>query len=364
MRRYSIVLAVLLVLSLALASFGCAKPAPAPAPAPKPAPAPAPAPKPHEEVDIEVRSSKFGSAAYAMSVGLAEIVTKNHPWLRAEGVETFGSEDNIKTIGKSAVLRKSALAVATDITYWKALGGTEPFDREYKDLKVVLLMHLMQTGILTANSKITTKEDLVGKKIAMGLGGSSISDMAHYLLDDCWGMAGQYKPQYMGWGDSTKAVADGTVDAVLAFFGRLQDKSVVHSVFMSLFQTRAIYLLGPTAEELARGREITGFPTPHEVVPAGALGDWQKEDFDVWTIVTNWYAYDEMPDEIVYEVVKTAHENYKDMANYHAAGGVWSPETLAWLAVPSEDLIHPGALKYFKEKGLPITIGGAAAGTK
>jgi hypothetical protein len=37
-----------------------------------------------------------------------------------------------------------------------------------------------------------------------------------------------------------------------------------------------------------------------------------------------------------------------------------SPEVMAWLPSVSEDDVHPGALKYYKEKGIPLSIGGIA----
>ncbi len=38
---------------------------------------------------------------------------------------------------------------------------------------------------------------------------------------------------------------------------------------------------------------------------------------------------------------------------------IMSPKIMGWLPASSEAEIHPGALKYYKENGIPITIGGA-----
>jgi TRAP-type uncharacterized transport system substrate-binding protein len=63
---------------------------------------------------------------------------------------------------------------------------------------------------------------------------------------------------------------------------------------------------------------------------------------------------------VVYEVVKTVYENIPAFHDAHANMKVMSPEVMAFLPVSSEDEIHPGALKFYKEHNIKISIGGAS----
>ena len=58
----------------------------------------------------------------------------------------------------------------------------------------------------------------------------------------------------------------------------------------------------------------------------------------------SWWADAEMSDEIVYEIAKCIYENAKD-------GQLVTQKTIARISVP-EGLFHPGALKFYKDRGI------------
>jgi len=204
MKKWSLTLAVLLVMSL-LVSLGCAQ---------KPA-----APTAHEPYDVIVLGATAGGAAYIASVGLAEIMNKYHPWLKATAQETFGSVDNVKKIEGDP----RSFGVVSDITYWLALEGKEPFEKKFTTLRAVGLNYVGTYTLVSMNPKIKTKEDLVGKKIAMGKKGSSISNCSEFVLGDMWGMLDKVDAQYIGWKEGRAAIKDGLVDAMLIVIGLSAD---------------------------------------------------------------------------------------------------------------------------------------------
>jgi len=57
-----------------------------------------------------------------------------------------------------------------------------------------------------------------------------------------------------------------------------------------------------------------------------------------------------MPDEVIYKITKAVYENKKDMAAVFAALNDFEP---AGMARDYDDLTyHPGAIKFYQEKGL------------
>jgi TRAP-type uncharacterized transport system substrate-binding protein len=60
-----------------------------------------------------------------------------------------------------------------------------------------------------------------------------------------------------------------------------------------------------------------------------------------------------MPDDVTYEIAKIHYEHRKRFAEAHPAGAFISKETVGLMGV-SEDHVHPGALKFYKEAGIEI----------
>jgi TRAP-type uncharacterized transport system substrate-binding protein len=67
-----------------------------------------------------------------------------------------------------------------------------------------------------------------------------------------------------------------------------------------------------------------------------------------------------MEEKVAYEIVKLAHENREKFGMFHAVAKAMDPEVMAWLPVASEKDVHPGALKYYKEQGIKVSVGGAS----
>lgn len=85
-------------------------------------------------------------------------------------------------------------------------------------------------------------------------------------------------------------------------------------------------------------------------IPAGTyLG--QKEAVPTLSVQCILVANKNMPDDVAYTLTKTLYDNLPDVAKAHNKGAEISLEHAAdGVTIP----FHPGAVKYFKEKGLDI----------
>ncbi|WP_157966382.1 TAXI family TRAP transporter solute-binding subunit [Oceanibium sediminis] len=83
------------------------------------------------------------------------------------------------------------------------------------------------------------------------------------------------------------------------------------------------------------------------VIPAGTY-DGQDEDIPTVNLSTVILTTAEMDDEIVYRAVKAIAENHDRMIEAYGGFERWKPEDIH-VGLPIE--IHPGAVKYFKERG-------------
>ena len=120
-------------------------------------------------------------------------------------------------------------------------------------------------------------------------------------------------------------------------------------VYMDLFRTQKgkLNFFGP--DEVTIKKMIKGDPgTVRDVVPAGSFPG-QKGEIVSWGQMWTMIANSKMSNENSYLVVKTLMENHKKIPRYHPIGKHINPGN-ALKGVGSLKL-HPGAIRYWKEKG-------------
>jgi len=141
------------------------------------------------------------------------------------------------------------------------------------------------------------------------------------------------------------------------------DKFILHPLMTEPLQVKDIHFIPLTHEELERGSKISGWPCSTKIVPAGAFApNVPAQDMLAIINMLGWYAYPEVDDEILYEAVRVAYEHMEAFGEAHVGMTVMSPETIAWLPAASEAEVHPGALKYYQENGIKVSVGGASPG--
>jgi TRAP-type uncharacterized transport system substrate-binding protein len=96
------------------------------------------------------------------------------------------------------------------------------------------------------------------------------------------------------------------------------------------------------------------------VAPAGSLGKTQTEDLVIMTPPVDWAAGEQVSDEIVYEVTRVMYEAAEkgEFGQYHVIGKGMTPDFVVSSFWPTEEdcrkNYHPGALKYFDERGIKL----------
>src|SRR5690606_4923810 len=91
-----------------------------------------------------------------------------------------------------------------------------------------------------------------------------------------------------------------------------------------------------------------GAPYVAATVPAGT---YEGQDADVSTVAVGNFliTHSDVSDDVVYEMTKQLFENLPALSAAHkAADGVKLEDALKGMPVP----LHPGAERYYKEKGL------------
>lgn len=85
-------------------------------------------------------------------------------------------------------------------------------------------------------------------------------------------------------------------------------------------------------------------------IPKGTYKSNPTEDIPTLTVWNFMTVHKDAPDDFVYEVVKKTFENVDILIAAHKSAEEVKIENIQYSPIP----LHPGALKYYKEKGIPI----------
>jgi TRAP transporter TAXI family solute receptor len=323
----------------------------------------APARKAGETVELEMVSFRAGTSTYALSFGLADIVTKNHPWINVTGEEGGGSIANLRLMAENPEKRKTTLFMSHEASNFQARTAMAPFKEAYMDGRAFAAYADGPMWIWTKDKSISKPEDLTGKRVMLGTRGANVAVVYEWLFKR-WGVWDTLDVSYGAPGAQVDALTDGLVDALGTPFGVTsvpggQPPFQMSGLAIKLFSSRPnIGWITVQPEDIETMMRETGYPAITQMLPARTFdkyGGEQPQPIPTWSNVLSWWADKEMDEDIVYEVVKTVYENADKFAVVVGPPGeTVTQQGLSRLNVPKE-LFHPGALKFYKEKG--VTVG-------
>jgi TRAP transporter TAXI family solute receptor len=196
--------------------------------------------------------------------------------------------------------------------------------------------------VVRANSGISTFTDLKGKSVSSGSPGSGQWQLLGDLLVS-HGLKREtdVKEDYSSFAQSVEKIKDGNLDASLITAGT-PTASVTE--LANAHDIRIVPLSGPAIDKL---REVQPYYAK-VVLPAGT---YKGQDADVQTIAVRaiWATHEGLDAELAYHLVKALYENTEALAQVHVKGKEIALQTaLESVSIP----LHPGAERYYREKGL------------
>lgn len=201
-------------------------------------------------------------------------------------------------------------------------------------------------------SPIKTWEGLKGKKVFTGPpSGAAALDMEQFIE----GMTGfkpnvEYTAVRLNWGGAQAAMRDGQVDVYM------RPMQVPSALVDELVAVRPLRLLPVTAEDVKKpgmqklfgkaGNELTTLKAKSYQGVVNNDKDMPMPGFGLMQV-----AGKHVPDEVVYKVVKALFDNIGEI---HANNPAFRELTLKNPFSVLNVALHPGAAKYFMEKGIEI----------
>ncbi len=233
--------------------------------------------------------------------------------------------------------------VQTDVGAY-AYKGMRLFDEKVDDFSTVANLYMEQVQIVTLDPKIRTVADLKDKVVSVGAAGSgvyfnAVDVLKAYGLD----IDKDIKPTYQSFGDSVEALQDGKIDAGFIVAG------APTTAITSLAATKKVYLVSFDDEHILKLIAESPYYSKNIINK-----DVYNTDEDVTTVAVGAVviARDDVKPADVYNFLYGVFENKEAIAAAHAKGAELDLNFAAsYTAVP----YHPGAVKYFGEKGIKVT---------
>jgi len=194
--------------------------------------------------------------------------------------------------------------------------------------------------ITREDSGIHSITDLAGRTVDLGPRGSS-GEFVALKAFELFGI----RPRRIvnqSFAEGANALRDGLVDANFGVIG------VPVPAWLELSITRPVRIFGFTAEQVNR---LTGeFPY---LSPATIRANaYRRQDLAIPT-VQMWnaaFVHRDMSDDFVYELTKTIFENQAALITVHPAGAETLPANVVYISLP----LHPGAVRFYQERGLQL----------
>lgn len=287
----------------------------------------------------------FGGAAivgvyYQVALQISNLMNKNMGQkYNYIGRPTGGSVFNI-----NAMIRETFdFGVAQSDRNFQAFNGLADWDgKPVTNLRSVFSMHPETVMLVTRkDTGIKKVTDIKGKRVNIGNPGSGQRGNAEEVLK-IYGIDQNKDIMAEGLqqGEASRALVDRKIDA---FFYTVGNPSAAIEEPAQSVDMVLIPLDHPDIKKLADEKPYYVFTK----IPAG-LYKGVGYDVPTYAVTATVITHEKVADEIVYDMVKTVFEHLDQLKASHAAFRVLEPkQMLKGLSAP----FHPGAIKYYKEKG-------------
>ncbi|MBM3210707.1 hypothetical protein FJZ33_00690, partial [Candidatus Poribacteria bacterium] len=251
--------------------------------------------------------------------------------------------------------RKLCLSFSTDINVPQAQKGEAYFKGFQYDMRLLSNAYAIFQPMLSINPKIRTKDDVIGKRVSSsGPKGSTRSAIVEYSLN-AWGIMDKVKYQYIDIPETKDAMVDGFIDVSgAAAYIKPAVPYRLDPKLEELVATKTVYLIHLSREDWAAYQPKAEYKFDWGMVPKNAIRPGMPEEEKGSIRLTNgWFAPIDMDPKITYEIAKFISQRHKDIEKQFPVAACTYREMQA-TGIWTEDLIHPGALKWYKEAGIKI----------
>lgn len=296
---------------------------------------------------LTVSAGAMGQTWYMLAAHLGEKLKKEYAKSQIT-VMAGGGLSNVKLVEQGVV----DFAMTSTTLYSAAIQGKKPFKKKYKNMMGIANFQAPSAFyfMVEKSKNVKSIDEFIQKKMPLRLctfkksgppAVSVIRLLAEYGVTDKdvakWGG----KVNYMQWRDCVSLGRDGHIDAMI---GTTSLPSPNHA---ELASARDMELLPVPADKVAALKKKYGYLDV--IIPKGTFSGLVKKDLPVFGYYGYVVARRQLSNDVAYNMARFMYESDERIRRLHKSFQYYKPEKLT-LGIPGP--IHPGAIRFYKEKGI------------
>src|SRR3954465_7127517 len=294
--------------------------------------------------NLSIATGGTGGVYYPLGGGMAAVLSKYVSGMQATAEVTGGAVANLQLINTGKPYLGMTMADGTLDAY----KGEDKFKGKPVPVRTLLVMYPNRMHVVTIEGTgINSMKDLKGKRVSTGSGGSATEVMAFRVIEAVGlDKDRDLKRERLGVAESVNAIKDRKIDAFfwvgglptaavtdLANTPGVKIKMIDHADLVPAMNKKHgnLYVQAVIAKDVYRGMDADN----HQA-----------------TVMNLLVANQNMDDKTAYNIVKAVFDHKDDLVRTHKEaenikleGQKKSASPIPW---------HPGAIKYFAEKGIKL----------
>lgn len=290
---------------------------------------------------LSIATGGTGGVYYPLGGGLANVLGKAIPGVEATAEVTSASVDNIKLVGAG----KADIAFTLADTAADGFNGTGKFKEKVPVRAIAVIYANKSQWVTVEGTGIRKIQDLKGRHIATGAPGSGTETIAIRILE-AYGIDAEkdVKREKLSVAESVNALKDRKIDAFFWSGG------VPTAALTDLGATPGMKIkLLDHADAIPNLVKKYGPLYVKGTIPAKSYPGQEKDAqvADVWNLLV---VSEKMDEKLAHDLAKAVFESKAELASVHSEAQ--NIDLAKQLEMGSPVPFHPGALRYFTEKGL------------
>ena len=294
--------------------------------------------------NISIATGGTGGVYYPLGGGMAAVLSKYVNGMQATAEVTGGSVANLQLIGTG----KPYIALSMADAALDAQKGQDKFKGKPVPVRTLMILYPNRMHVVTIEGTgINTMKDLKGKRVSTGSGGSATEVMAFRVIE----AAGLDKDRDMrrerlGVAESVAALKDRKIDAFF-WVGGLPTAAVTDLANSPGVKIKMI----DHAELVPAMNKKYGNLYVKDAISKDVYKGMDKDNAQA-TVMNILVSHQKMDDKTAYDIVKAIFDHRDELIRVHKEAENFKLENQKKEASPLP--WHPGAVKYFAEKGIKL----------
>jgi uncharacterized protein len=294
--------------------------------------------------NLSIATGGTGGVYYPLGGGMAAVLSKYVDGMQATAEVTGGSVANLQLIGTGKPYLALTMADATLDAY----KGQDKFNGKPVPVRTLMILYPNRMHVVTVEGTgINKMADLKGKRVSTGSGGSATEVMAFRVIE----AAGldkdrDLKRERLGVAESVAALKDRKIDAFF-WVGGLPTAAVTDLANSPGVKIKMI----DHADLVPAMNKKYGNLYVKDTIGKDVYKGMEKDNPQA-TVMNLLVAHQNMDDKTAYNIVKTIFDKLDEIKRVHKEAENFKLENQKADASPVP--WHPGAVRYFAEKGVKL----------